>query len=261
MFCHKCGAQLPDDSLFCSKCGTKLNEANETEDRQPESSPAGETAESAVETTAETAAVENQTESAPTRKKKAKKAGAVLPKIAGACKKAITVLKEKKLLLPILIVIGALVLCLALYGICFQIGAAECRNAEIPFPDPQIFFNLPMTTDYSSWYTEYTLGIWVTDLKGYPLEQIFADYVKLLVNEYGFTMGLHSDYYYNLEYEELSPLARWAADKDSFDDVELPALRLDIDYGPNTDITITTYGEDYHMRVIPKKCSVHPDAE
>ncbi len=24
MFCYKCGAQIPDDSLFCSKCGTKV---------------------------------------------------------------------------------------------------------------------------------------------------------------------------------------------------------------------------------------------
>lgn len=25
MFCHKCGTQLPDDSIFCTKCGVRVN--------------------------------------------------------------------------------------------------------------------------------------------------------------------------------------------------------------------------------------------
>ena len=29
MFCFKCGAQIPDESVFCSKCGTKVQASPE----------------------------------------------------------------------------------------------------------------------------------------------------------------------------------------------------------------------------------------
>lgn len=29
MFCFKCGAQIPDESVFCSKCGTKVQTSPE----------------------------------------------------------------------------------------------------------------------------------------------------------------------------------------------------------------------------------------
>ena len=28
MFCEKCGARMPDDSLFCEKCGTRVQSEN-----------------------------------------------------------------------------------------------------------------------------------------------------------------------------------------------------------------------------------------
>ena len=30
MFCRKCGANIPDDSMFCTKCGAKLEVVNNT---------------------------------------------------------------------------------------------------------------------------------------------------------------------------------------------------------------------------------------
>lgn len=43
MFCHKCGAQMPDDSAFCAKCGERLINAETpttpSADMQPESEP------------------------------------------------------------------------------------------------------------------------------------------------------------------------------------------------------------------------------
>ncbi|PJM73456.1 hypothetical protein CS006_05325 [Bifidobacterium primatium] len=40
MFCHKCGARIPEDSLFCPKCGAKLaSTADKTEARDSSSEP------------------------------------------------------------------------------------------------------------------------------------------------------------------------------------------------------------------------------
>lgn len=35
MLCNRCGAQIPDDSLFCSKCGTPLSPAGTPYYQQP----------------------------------------------------------------------------------------------------------------------------------------------------------------------------------------------------------------------------------
>lgn len=40
-FCRKCGAKLPDDSMFCYKCGTKIEPCNNTQVNTPPASTAG----------------------------------------------------------------------------------------------------------------------------------------------------------------------------------------------------------------------------
>ena len=40
-FCRKCGAKLPDDSMFCYKCGTKIELCNNTQGNTPPVSTAG----------------------------------------------------------------------------------------------------------------------------------------------------------------------------------------------------------------------------
>ena len=150
MFCHKCGAQLSDDSLFCSKCGASLSNTDE----QTETTPC-------IETTvppANTAASVPEESSNPS-----------------------ATTKQKKLAKPLLIVIIALALCAAIFGISLLIGFAQSTNLTVTVPDPRVYFNMPMTIDYT--YAVTYSGVPNTDAKAYDL---VMDYVELLINQYGF---------------------------------------------------------------------------
>ena len=84
MFCIKCGAKLPDDSIFCTKCGNKVSEMSTTP--EPEAQPSTDV--SPVEENGLTETVEMQPN--PFAEQTGYGAEMVVPNMAGKAKKGIS---------------------------------------------------------------------------------------------------------------------------------------------------------------------------